>query len=602
MSRSYSFFSGVNNLTSKYELCQLPDFRPCCGVFQRRSSVVASPQQVQTVTTGSNESMAENAEKQQQDLIAPGVLDEGGNEVEVPKKKPLAFYLAFLAINISTFVVSLDATALAVAIPKITNELNGTTLEAFWTSLAFILAVVVVQPLYTSISDVVGRKEPFCAGFVFFAIGSVVFAVANNMAVLIVGRLLQGLGAGGLDVLSEVILVDMTSLKERPKYLGFFALPMAGGAVFGPIIGASFSEYVDWRWIGWVNLPFCAIATVLTIFFMRLRPIDQKFSVKIQRLDWIGMVLFAIGCTLFSLPLSWAGVMYPWNSWRTLLPFLIGVLLLLIFALYESKPMEPVFPYRIFSNRTAAATIIGGTIHGMILYSTTNYGPLFFQAILLQSPFKSAISVLPGSVSVIGFSIIAAIVVEVVRRYRWIIIVAWVFAASGIGLWALWGDNSSLAVTASTQIIFGIGVGTLFTVLTIPMQTSVKDVDDTGIAAGALVSFRLFGGLIGLSICAGVFNNVFEQNIGSLGQLPPSSEKLKDIREVIGFIPILRVVAIDMEPGTLMRILDVYRKAFFAVFLTLGGMGAVGFLVSLFTKEISMESEDMGRQALEDSS
>lgn len=482
------------------------------------------------------------------------------------------------------------------SLQKITNELHGTTLEAFWTNLSFLLAVVVVQPLFTTISDVVGRKGPFYVGFILFFAGSLVFALAQNMSVLILGRLLQGAGGGGLDILSEVILVDMTSLRERPKYLGLFALPMAGGAVFGPMIGAAFSEYADWRWIGWVNLPFCALGVVLTVFFMRLRPVQESFSVKIRRLDWIGMLLFAVGCTAFSLPLSWAGAMYPWQSWRTLLPFLIGVLVLAFFAFYESKPLEPVFPYRIFSNSTAAATLIGGLVHGMLLYSSTVYGPLFFQAVLLQTPFKSAISTLPGSVSVIGFSVISAMVVETIRRYRWMIIAGWVVGACGVGLWALWREQASVALTATTQILFGMGVGTLFTVLTIPMQTSVKNVNDTGLAAGALVSFRLFGGLIGLAICAGVFNSVYSQQIASLPQLPTSAAGVREVREAIGYIPALRLLALDMERDTLRPIIEVYRKAFFAVFLTLAGTGVIGFCSSLFIKEISMEKEDMGRQ------
>lgn len=420
------------------------------------------------------------------------------------------------------------------------------------------------------------------------------------MSVLIVGRLLQGMGGGGLDVLSEIILVDMTSLKERPKYLGFFALPMAGGAVFGPMIGAAFSEYVDWRWIGWVNLPFCAVGVLLTIFFMRLKPIDQKFSVKIRRLDWLGMSIFSVGCTAFSLPLSWAGAMYPWDSWRTLLPFFIGALLLSVFAWYESKPAEPVFPYRIFSNRTAAATIFGGFLHGMILYSSTVYLPLFFQATKLETPFKSAISVLPGSVSVIGFSVISAIAVEVIRKYRWMIIIGWVFGACGTGVWALWDAHTSVAEMAGTQIVFGVGIGTLFTVLTIPMQTSVKNINDTGIAAGALVSFRLFGGLIGLAVCAGVFNNVLSGGLSALDEMPPALEGITDIGEAIAFIPALRLVAPSVEPEILMQVIEAYRKAFYAVFYTLAAIGAVGFFTSLFTREISMEKEDMGRQAFVD--
>ncbi|PVI03933.1 MFS general substrate transporter [Periconia macrospinosa] len=135
-------------------------------------------------------------------------------EQSLKPKKPYSWYLAFFAINISTFVVSLDATALSVAVPKITQDLNGTTLEAFWTNLTFILAVVVVQPLYTSVSDAIGRKIPFYVSFILFFAGSLAFALAKNMAVLITGRLLQGLGGGGLDVLSEIILVNMTSLKQ----------------------------------------------------------------------------------------------------------------------------------------------------------------------------------------------------------------------------------------------------------------------------------------------------------------------------------------------------------------------------------------------------
>ena len=116
---------------------------------------------------------------------------------------------------------------------------------------------------------------PFYVAYLLFFVGSVIFAVAKSMRVLVVGRLLQGLGGGGLDVLSEVILVDMTTLKERPLYLGLFALPMAGGGICGPIIGAAFSEFVHWRWIGWVNLPLVAVGVVLAFFFMHLRYVSH---------------------------------------------------------------------------------------------------------------------------------------------------------------------------------------------------------------------------------------------------------------------------------------------------------------------------------------
>lgn len=420
------------------------------------------------------------------------------------------------------------------------------------------------------------------------------------MPVLITGRILQGLGGGGLDVLSEIILADITSLKERPLYLGLYALPMAGGGVCGPIIGAAFSEFVDWRWIGWVNLPIIVVGVVLTFFFLHLRPIDSAFRSNLQRLDWIGMLLFTIGAITFALPLSWAGSMYPWSSWRTILPLIIGALVLVIFGIYESKPAAPVLPYRIFRNTTAVVALIGAAVHGAVLYSMILYLPLFFQAVMLETPFRSAVSVLPTSACTIGFSIVGVLAVEVVRRYRWGVIANSLLMTSGVGLWALWQNSSSRALLYGLQVIAAVGVGTLFTILTIPMTASVQNVDDMGIAAGILVSFRLFGALIGLAICSTVFNSVFGQHIAAIGTLPPSVEKLKDVREAVGFIPTLRLM--DLQPRILEQIIEAYRVSIMAVFLTLAGIGAAGFIASLFMKELTIEREDLGRQQFEKSS
>ncbi|KAL8927688.1 MAG: hypothetical protein Q9172_001248 [Xanthocarpia lactea] len=543
----------------------------------------------------------------------PGPISQGGSptrELEPPTisarekdttaetpRKPMSFYLSFLALNITVFIVSLDLTELAVAVPRIVEDLHGTTLGAFWTNLSFILAVVITQPIYSSISDVLGRKLPLYTSFLFFFAGSIIFAIANNMSVLIAGRVLQGLGAGGLDVLGEVILSDITTLKERPLYLGLFALPMAGGGISGPIIGAVFSEYVSWRWIGWINLPVAGVGLLLAFFFLRLRPIDRSLSSKLLQLDWIGMLLFTLGSTLFALPLSWAGALYPWSSWKTILPFVTGCLILVAFGLYEKKATAPIFPYRLFQSTTAVVTLIGATIHGMLLYSILIYAPLFFQAVLLETPIQSAVSILPAGVTIVGFSVLAAIAVGVIRRYRWVIISSWILAACGVGLWALWQRWTSSALKNGLQVIAGIGIGTLFTVLTIPLQATVPDANDMGIAAGMLVSFRLFGGLTGLAICSTVFNNVFEKRIASIAQLPQAMERVRDSREAVAFIPMLR--SFDRQSEAFTQIVEAYRVAMLAVFLMLAGLGAVGLVTSLFTRELSIERDDLGRQQLE---
>ncbi|KAL6233148.1 hypothetical protein BDW75DRAFT_242268 [Aspergillus navahoensis] len=523
---------------------------------------------------------------------APRELEAGRQH---RKRKPLSFFLAFLSLLLMVFLVSLDATTLAVAIPVITSDLSGTTLTAFWANISFTIAVVVIQPIYTSFSDIFGRKVPLYAAFVLFAIGSIVFAVARSMAVLIVGRTLQGLGGGGLDVLSEVIVADITTLQERAVYIGLLSFPMALGCIAGPILGAVFSEYITWRWIGWINLPVTGIALFLAICFMRLKPINQSFRTQLGRIDWLGMAVFTAGCIFFALPLSWAGNMYPWGSWRTIVPLVIGAVVLVGFAFYERYPADAVFPYRIFRSRTAQSTLLGSFIHGFVLYTLLQYLPLFFQAVYLESPLDSSISILPFCCVVFVFTGIAAFAVDFFRKYRWEIWTGWVFLAVGCGIFALWDRGSSRAVTAGFQVVAGIGIGTIFSVPPIPMQASAAP-DDQGLAMGIMVAFRLFGALIGLAVGATTFSSVFASKIHSIA-LPTSLELLSNPAEVVGFIPNLRTVEVDSALRDLIR--DVYRDSMLIIWYELAALGVVGFISSLFTKELTMETEEMGRQHFE---
>lgn len=458
------------------------------------------------------------------------------------------------------------------------------------------LAVVIVQPIYTSVSDVLGRKIALYTGFILFFIGSIIFAVSRSMSILILGRVIQGLGGGGLDVLNEIIIADITTLKERPLYLGLMSVPMAIGSALGPIFGAVFSEYATWRWIGWINLPIIAVSSPLAVFFLHLKPIETSMWSRLASLDWIGLVLFAIGITIFALPLSWGGVIYSWSSWRTIVPLVIGIVILAVFAVYEAQPAQPVFPYRIFRSRTALVTLVGSFIHGMVLYTLLFYMPLFFESVFLESPLESAVSILPLLCMVTAFSGLAAWVVEYFRHYRWEIWLGWVLLTVGTGLFTIWDVDSSLAIKASFQVIAGIGMGSLFTVLSIPMQASVPTAEDQGLAVGVLVSFRLFGALVGLAIGSTAFSSTFGNGIASLSSsLPEAVAVLKDPNQAIGFIPYLRQLQ-NLSPEELYAIRSVYRDSMQTIWYILTGFGGIGFLTSLLTASLTLETEELGRQ------
>ncbi|KAF2690198.1 MFS general substrate transporter [Lentithecium fluviatile CBS 122367] len=423
--------------------------------------------------------------------------------VQAKGKKSFAFHLTFVAVLINLFLYALDATTLAVATSTTAADLAGTFLESFWASISYLLAVVVTQPLYATLSDILGRKPYLYIAYTFSLASSIVFSLAHKMGGVIAGRILQGLDGGSLDILSEIVVIDMTTLQERSLYLGLMAILTAFGSVLGPTLRGVFSS------------------------------LHSRLS-QLQRFDWIGMPLFTTGTVLFALPLSWAGNLYAWDSFRTLLPLMLGVAILLVFAFYESKPAAPIMPHRIFRSRTASATLVGVFLHRKALQSAVSLLP------------TSAVSVVAavGGVTVVGL---------VNVRYRWTIRISWVLTAGG-------------------------GISLLLRLLYLPLQTSVICIDDTALAIGMLLTFRLLGGLVRLSICSTVFSDYFSRSIEAIGQLPPFLEHLRDPDAAVAFIPQLRTL--DLPQDTLQPIIQAYLTSIRAIIYTMTGFANLGLLSS----------------------
>ncbi|CCT75494.1 related to putative multidrug transporter [Fusarium fujikuroi IMI 58289] len=481
--------------------------------------------EIETVKNAKENSSSKDAEALQ--------VDEGR---QPKQKKSVAFRLAFIGLSATLFVFQVDATALGIALPTIANDLKGSSLESFWANLSYTLCGLVMQPVWASISDAFGRKPPLYVCIGLFFIGSVTFAVAQKMKTIIVGRVLQGFGGGGIDVLIQVILADMTTLEERSKYLGLMGIPNAVGNILGPSVGALFS--------------------------------------------------------------TWAGSLFPWAAWETLVPMILGVLVLAAFIFYEAKPAAPIMPHRLFHSITANMTLLGGFIHGAILVSLLQYLPLIYQAVYLETPIKSAVFLLPTSIISVFIAVISMMMVPLFGGYTWLLRLSWALLALGTGILAILNLSSPSSMLYGIPVIWGTGVALLRLNL-LPMQASVKNVDDTGVAIGQFLTIRMFGGLIGLTVASAIFNTVFAKTIASSSlQLAGPLAPLEDASKAIAFIKELRTLSIF--PTTLNEVLRVYLECFRTVFYTMAGLGALGLLTSMFLEEIDLKSQDRGNQRFED--
>ena len=481
---------------------------------------------------------------------------------------------------------------------SLTKELGGSSLEAFWANISFLLVVTVVQPVYTTISEAVGRKLPLYVAFLLFGVGSVVFSCAKSLQAIIAARVLQGSGCGGIDVLNEIIAADITTMPERAFYLGLMSIPFALGSVLGPILGALFDQYMSWRWIGWINLPLVGLCLPLTASCLRLERPPGSLLKHLWHVDWFGLVIFTAGSVSLALPLSWAGVLYPWASWRTLVPLAAGAVFLVLLFWYESKQTsQALFPKRVIGNRAAATALILSFIHGLLFYTLIFHLPLFLQSVHLETPIMSSVTLLPFFSVTMASTGVAAVGLRWSSKCRLWVRLSWVLILLGISLFALWGSAKSTTAAAGCLFIVAIGLGSLFTLLPITMQASAEKSEDQGLAAGILVSFRLFGASIGLSISATVFSDAFGRVNMLKEEYLPGAQSLNP-NHALALIPQLGELLATVADSSC--VLNAYLRSFRNVFYTLTAFSGFGLLVSLWMKRTNIKCDHTAESALDD--
>ncbi|GAB7338135.1 hypothetical protein MBLNU457_4490t1 [Dothideomycetes sp. NU457] len=386
----------------------------------------------------------------------------------VKKRHPL---LCISGMLVWSFIIAVDTTCLATALPVIAVKLNANDTDVYWAGTSFVLCSAICQPILSAVSDAIGRKPIVYFSLLMFTVGSIICAVAQNIATLVAGRSVQGIGAAGLVMLIYVLLADLFNMKERAKVQSVVAIMFLVGAVIGPIMAGGFADNATWRWIFWFNLPFCGLAFLLTILFLEIPHHASKDIRKgLLLVDWFGAFLFAASLTSFLIAISWGGVMFAWASWKTLLPLILGIVGLVIWGLYsELLSKNPVIPLRIMSNKTAAINYYSAFVHGFLQFGLTYVLPLYYQGVKGYSPLISGVAALPQCATSGPFTTITGMLIAKTHQIKIFSLIGWAIFVLGFGLLQVLDTNTSIAGWIFLNLPSGIGLGILFS--SIPIAT-----------------------------------------------------------------------------------------------------------------------------------
>lgn len=277
-----------------------------------------------------------------------------------------------------TFLAALDQTIISTAIPVLAAQFHSPSAYQ-WIGSSYLLGSVSFLPSWGKFSDIWGRKPVLLTAAALFLIGSVLCAAAHDMALLLVGRTIQGIGGGGLLGLVNVTIADIVSIRERGIYLSFIGMTWALASSIGPVLGGVFTDMAFWGWrmCFIINLPFGAIAITGIVINLHLHSPKLGILEGLARIDWLGTWTVLAASVLFLVGLEFGGVQHPWDSPMVLCLIIIGGLLFVAFALIEWKfAKEPIVPARLFRTRTAICSYLLAFTHGFVFIAGCYFIPL----------------------------------------------------------------------------------------------------------------------------------------------------------------------------------------------------------------------------------
>lgn len=488
-------------------------------------------------------------------------------------------WLIFGALMASMFMSSLDQSIVGTAMPTIVGELNGVEHQG-WIVTIYILAIAIVMPLYGKFGDLWGRRWPFLVAIALFTVASAGAGFAGSFGELVAWRGVQGLGGGGLMILSQAIIADIVSAKERGKYMGPMGALFGISAIIGPLLGGLFTDHADWRWCFWLNIPI-GIAAFITAWFTLRLPSHRSG----KKLDVAGIVLMVIatsGLVLATSWESWTGRAYDWTD-TTLVALVVGTLVAAsVFVLVELRAQEPLLPMHLFRNPTFAIATAIGLVIGMGMFAALGFLPTFLQMATGAGVTESGFLMLPMMVGVMTTAIGSGVLITRTGRYRVYPIVGMGVATLGVAWLTRLTSDVTMVTFGAMIFVLGLGLGLVMQTIVLAVQNSV-DPREIGTATSTNNFFREIGAAVGVALFSTIFTGRLTDRLEPIfAGLPADAGSGEGASQLTPAI-------VDALPEPMRSgVVDAFADALAPAFWYLVPLVALGFVLTLFLREVRL--------------
>ncbi|MCZ4123505.1 MFS transporter [Streptomyces sp. H39-S7] len=483
---------------------------------------------------------------------------------------------ALSGLLLGLFVAILSSTIVSNALPAILADIGGGQSAYTWVVTAALLAVTATTPLWGKMSDLVSKKLLIQIALVIYVLGSIIAGFSTNPGMLIACRVLQGVGAGGLSALTQVIMAAMISPRERGRYSGYLGAVFAVATVGGPLVGGVIvdTDWLGWRWCFYVGVPFAIIALIVLQKTLHLPVVKRKVKI-----DWSGAFVISAAVSLLMIWVSLGGTNFAWISWQTYVMVPGALLLGLVFLLVESKASEPIIPLRLFRNKTITLTSIASLFVGVAMFAGTVFLSQYFQLARGKTPTMSGVMTIPLIAGLFISSTVSGQVITRTGRWKGFLVGGGLFLTAGSATLGLLRYDTPYWQVAVYMALLGLGVGMMMQNLVLAVQNQVTPAD-LGAASSLVTFFRSLGGAVGVSALGAVLGNrvtnLVSDGLAALGIKGGDGGGIPDVAKLPA--PVRGVVE------------SAYGRGIGDVFLYAAPCALIALLLVIFVKEVALKT------------